>query len=44
VLTSAGNQLWAQDSPGILDVAEEFDHFGFMLLARRQQGERGTAA
>jgi disulfide bond formation protein DsbB len=27
-LSAAGNQFWTQDSPGILDTAEEFDNFG----------------
>ncbi len=30
-LTAAGNQLWSQNSPGILDVAEPFDNFGSAL-------------
>jgi FG-GAP repeat protein len=32
-LTSTGNQLWAQSSPGIRDVAEKNDRFGFALAA-----------
>jgi len=27
-LTAKGNQLWSQDSPGILDQSEPDDHFG----------------
>lgn len=30
-LSSAGNQFWNQDSPGILDGAESGDHFGWSL-------------
>jgi disulfide bond formation protein DsbB len=30
-LSEAGNQFWHQDSPGILDDAEEFDWFGYTL-------------
>ena len=30
-LSEAGNQFWHQDSPGILDNAEENDNFGFSL-------------
>jgi hypothetical protein len=30
-LSSAGNEFWSQDSPGILDVAEDFDSFGSAL-------------
>jgi FG-GAP repeat len=30
-LTSAGNEFWSQDSPGIADVAEDFDSFGSPL-------------
>jgi hypothetical protein len=30
-LTSAGSQLWTQDSPGIANVAEGRDEFGFAL-------------
>lgn len=30
-LTSTGNQLWTQDSPGIGDVAEDDDEFGWSL-------------
>lgn len=32
-LTSARNQLFTQDSSGVLDVSEEFDSFGFSLAA-----------
>jgi len=30
-LTPAGNQFWSQDSPGVIDVAEPWDRFGFTL-------------
>jgi len=30
-LAAAGNQIWNQNSPGILDTAEEFDYFGSSL-------------
>ena len=30
-LGSTGNQLWSQDSPGILDQAEAGDQFGAVL-------------
>ena len=30
-LTTTGNQLWTQDSPGVKDAAEEFDRFGSAL-------------
>jgi hypothetical protein len=32
-LTSVGNQLWAQSSPGIKDAAQRGDRFGFALAA-----------
>jgi FG-GAP repeat len=32
-LVVAGNQLWNQDSPDVLDEAEDFDHFGAALAA-----------
>ena len=32
-LSSAGNQFWHQDRPGILDRAEAFDGFGWALVA-----------
>ncbi len=32
-LSATGNQGWHQDSPGILDVAEEGDDFGYALAA-----------
>jgi hypothetical protein len=32
-LTSTGNQIWYQDSPGILDKSEESDQFGYALAA-----------
>jgi hypothetical protein len=28
-LTATGNQIWSQNSPGIMDTAEADDHFGF---------------
>ena len=31
-LTAAGDQLWHQDSPGVLDTAENIDDFGFALI------------
>jgi FG-GAP repeat len=33
-LASAGNQFWSQDSPGIIDICERGDRFGFALVAR----------
>ncbi len=30
-LSITDNQLWSQDSPGILDQAESGDHFGWSL-------------
>jgi disulfide bond formation protein DsbB len=32
-LTAAGNQFWSQDSPGIEEIAEDTDLFGFALAA-----------
>ena len=32
-LNATGNQIWTQDSGGILDIAEAFDQFGFSLTA-----------
>ena len=32
-LTATGNQLWHQNSPGVNEVAEEFDNFGTSLAA-----------
>jgi hypothetical protein len=32
-LTEAGDQLWYQDSPGVLDITEAGDHFGASLAA-----------
>jgi hypothetical protein len=32
-LSATGNQLWHQDSIGVRDIAEDFDHFGFALAA-----------
>jgi FG-GAP repeat len=31
-LTAVGDQLWHQDSPGVLDTAENSDHFGVALI------------
>jgi hypothetical protein len=31
-VTDAGNQLWHQDSPGIMETAEQGDHFGEALM------------
>jgi hypothetical protein len=36
-LTAAGSQRWSQDSPGIADVAEDFDSFGESLAATAPQ-------
>jgi disulfide bond formation protein DsbB len=33
-LSSSGSQFWHQNSPGVTDEAEEFDHFGSALAAR----------
>jgi disulfide bond formation protein DsbB len=38
-LTASGDQFWHQDSPGVEDVAEEFDDFGFSLAG----GDFGSA-
>jgi hypothetical protein len=38
-LASAGNQLWHQDVAGVLDVAEESDHFGSALAAGDFDGD-----
>jgi len=32
-LTATGNQVWTQDSAGIVDVAEVYDRFGYFLAA-----------
>ena len=32
-LSAAGNQLWDQDSAGVLDAVERGDQFGFALAA-----------
>jgi hypothetical protein len=32
-LSSAGNQIWTQDSPGVADQSDEFDAFGAALAA-----------
>ena len=31
-LSAVGDQLWHQDSPGVLDTAENIDDFGFALI------------
>ena len=41
-LTAAGNQLWNQDSPGILDSAEAGDRFGSALVKGDFNGDRYT--
>lgn len=38
-LTATGNQLWSQDSPGILGDAESFDDFGSSLAAGDFDGD-----
>jgi hypothetical protein len=38
-LIAAGNQLWHQDSPGIEDVAEAGDKFGYALAAGNFNGD-----
>jgi hypothetical protein len=38
-LSAAGNQLWSQNSPGILDEAEELDAFGLALAAADLNGD-----
>jgi disulfide bond formation protein DsbB len=38
-LTSAGNQFWTQNSPGVLDVAETTDEFGFPTAAGDFNGD-----
>jgi hypothetical protein len=43
-LAAAGSQLWSQNSPGIADVAEDFDVFGETLAAGTLSiGSAGTA-
>ncbi len=37
-LSEVGNQFWHQDSPGILDDAEENDYFGFSLACMSGAG------
>ena len=39
-LTADGNEVWTQDSPGMLNVAEFGDGFGFSLAAARFVGGR----
>ncbi|MCB9377587.1 MAG: FG-GAP repeat protein [Holophagales bacterium] len=38
-LSAIGNQLWDQDSPGILGAAESFDSFGWTLAAGDFDGD-----
>ena len=38
-LAAAGNQIWHQDRPGVLDVAEPSDHFGLSLAAGDANGD-----
>lgn len=38
-LTAQGNQFWHQDSPGILDRAEDLDNFGASLAAADFNGD-----
>lgn len=38
-LSSAGNQLWTQDTSGILDFAEALDHFGASLAVGDFNGD-----
>jgi hypothetical protein len=38
-LTSAGNQVWTQDSPGIIDSAEAMDEFGESLTVGSFDGD-----
>ena len=38
-LSAAGDQLWSQDSPGVLDFAEHGDTFGFALAAGDFNGD-----
>jgi hypothetical protein len=38
-LTEVGDQLWTQDSPGVLNKAEELDHFGWSLTAGDFDGD-----
>ena len=38
-LTSAGSQLWTQDSPGIPDKAEQADAFGFSVMSGDFDGD-----
>jgi hypothetical protein len=39
-LTTTGNQLWHQNSPGILGEAGRFDHFGLALTSGNFDGDR----
>jgi len=41
-LSSMGNQLWTQDSPGILNAAEARDEFGFALAAEDFNGDNAA--
>lgn len=36
-LTAAGNQLWSQDSPGIKEVGEPYDRFGWSISSGTQR-------
>ena len=38
-LSATGNQLWSQDSPGVLDASETFDHFGYALAVGDLNGD-----
>ena len=38
-LSATGNQLWSQDSPGVLDTAEPSDRFGSTLAAGDLNGD-----
>jgi hypothetical protein len=38
-LTSTGSQLWSQDSPNILDTAEDDDEFGYFMTAADLNGD-----
>lgn len=41
-LTNAGNQMWGQDTPGIVDSAEDADFFGLALAAGDFNGDAAT--
>jgi disulfide bond formation protein DsbB len=38
-LAAAGNQIWSQDSPGILDTAEEAEQFGLLGVTGNFNGD-----